>query len=302
MMKKNLILAAVLILLVGLAFAYQGPIKRWQADLGKPKNFLSAINTDKLDKIVVSGARETTLVREDAGWLVEGSKFKAADTVMTDLLEKLNKATSAQIEFVSTNKNKKSDFKTDSSGTNVKFYSGGKELLSVVIGKNGPNYNSTYISQPEIDATYLLLGENLSYVFAKDDWRDKSIMSFDKAKISKVRFQYVNREFAVEKKDDKWAVTGSKNLFLNKDKIDKVISALAGLSAVNIPEQDFAPTGLDKGPIIIQVTGEGIDQTIMIGKDNGKSEFYAKNGASDNIYLIDKTTHDALDQTIEKLK
>jgi len=300
--KKTLILAVALVVLVGLAFAYQGPIKKWQEKLSKQKNFLASINTEKIDKIVVAKNGETVLEKGSAGWLVGGSKFKANKLAMEEVLDKLSKAAAAELELVSTNKEKKAGFKTDSSGVTVKLYQAGKEIAKLVIGKAAGDYQSSYIAQPEADSTYLLKGVNLSYALDKTDWRERTIFAGEATKLTKLRIQQGKIQFTAGLAGEKWAVEDAKKTPLNKEKVEKITALMANLTAVEIPAQDFKAAGLEKNQLIVEATGEGVKNTLMVGNDNGKGMFYAKSGDSDIIYLISKVDRDELNKKQDQLK
>ena len=79
---------------------------------------------------------------------------------------------------------------------------------------------------------------------------------------------------------------------------------MSNLTAISIPEQTFDNTGLEKNNIIVEATGEGINNTIMVGdaEDDEESRYYIKRGDSDNIYLITKEQRDALDNQIWDLQ
>lgn len=306
MQKKTLVLAGILVVLIGVVYAYQGPIKTWRENLGKPNNFLAGLDTGRIDKIELGGKNPATLVKQNGDWLVEGmpGKFKVAAADMSDVMAALDKATKSEVEFTSTNKEKKKDFQTDADGgVRVTLYNGQIELVRLVVGKLASDFQSTYISQPEIDSTYLLKGVSLSYLFLRDDWRDRTIFSGDKEKIKKLRLKYPGREFVLER-DDKgeWRLSKPYAMSVKKEKLEKILALMSGLTAVAIPEQDFKPTGLDKNLLIAEATGEGLSNVLMVGNDNGKGQFYAKRGDSDNIYLISEDDKNGLDIKIDQLK
>ena len=300
--KKTLFLAIALVVLVGLAFAYQGPIKQWQEKASKQKNFLAKIDTEKIDKIMVAKNGETTLEKGSDGWQVSGTPFKAGKLAMDEALKKLSDASVAELELVSTNKAKKADFKTDSSGVTVKLYQAGKEIAKLVIGKVAADYQSSYIANPDIDSTYLLKGVNLSYALDKEDWRERTIFAGEAAKFTKLRIQQGKVQFSANLAGDQWTVEDVKKSVLSKEKVDKIIALMANLLATEIPAQDFKAAGLEKNQLIVETSGEGVKNTLMVGNDNGKGMFYAKKGDSDIIYLISKAERDELNKNQNQLK
>lgn len=306
MSKKNLILGGILILLVALAYIYQGPFKKWQASSAKPANFLAGIDTDKISKIEIISAGKTTAIEKSGDkWKIAGTKdFYAKSEDLNQVLTQIKEAGKAGIEVVSENKDKKAEFEADeSSGTSVKLYEGEQEKASFIVGKISNDFMSNYVAKTGDDKTYLVKA-NLNNYFMREDWRDTLISKADKALIKKIRLQYPGREFTLEFKDDKWFIAKLKNTEAKKEKVDELLNILSDLNAAKIPEQDFKGTGLEKSSIIIQTTGEGIDNTIMIGNESGqdKGMYFAKRGNSDNIYLISKDIRDQLDKKAEDFK
>lgn len=302
MNKKNLILGGVLLFLIVLAYAYQGPLKKWQSKLGKSTSLLAKIDTAKIDKMEIIKDGKTFIVEnKDGKWIVSGTKgFPVKNEMITGLFNEIIKAKNLETALISTNKNKKSEFKTDDSGIIFKFYSADKQTADLVVGKSGSDFASTYVSKIGSNETYLVKASLAKYI--QGDLRDASIFSTDKGKITKIRFQYPQSNFIIENKDGKWMGISPWKFSVNKDKVEKIASIMANLSAAEIPEQTFDGTGLEKNLIIVQATGDGVDNTIMIGNDNGQALFYAKKGDSDNIYLVSKETRDLLKKTIAQLR
>ena len=304
MNKKNLKLAIILIILVALAYLYQGPFQKWKSDFEKPKNIFSGLNIEKTDKITIARNKATTTLEKTGDrWKVGGTKdFYVNKNFSDELVKVLQNAKAAGIELVSANKDKKTDFSVDEiKGTKVILSQEGKQQTGFIIGKIGSDYASTYISQPGNNNTYTVKEDFIS-AFIKPDWRDNVIFSGTKDKISKVRIQNLKNQIIIENKDGKWAGTAPGKFSVNKDKVDKILDIMSSLVAQSIPEQNFKSSGLEKSTLIVEASGDGIDNTIMVGKDNGKGEFYVKNGNSDNIYLITKEQKNTLDKTVTSLK
>lgn len=295
MNRKILILGIVLIILIGLAYVYQGPLKKWQNNLGKPKNILARIDTAKIDKIEVASGNNTVVLTRPGGswtdsvqvkWKYNQTKdFYVAPSIMDKVLAELNKAAGSEIELVSNNRQRKSEFKTDSAGLAVQVYQAGAKVADFIIGNPGNDYNNSYISAPESANTYSVKAD-LSDAFDPGEWRDLTVFSSAKEKINKIRFQYPNREFTVELISGQWSGVLPEKFNVNKEKMEKILEVMSNLKAVEIPEQIFKNTGLEKHLLIIQATGEKVDNILMVGESQD-GLYYAKKGDSDNIYLID---------------
>ncbi len=312
MNKKNLVLGGILVILIIFAYLYQGPIKKWQANSNKPDNFLAKINVDQINKIEIIKNNENKIVLEKNGdkWKIAETKdFYVPKNTAKTMIENLKKAVESDLEIVSDNVDMKKEFKTDdNNGIKIKIVQANSDIVEFIIGKPGNNYKSSYVSEQENQKTFLV-NSNLNNIFSGNDWYDKTIFSIDKTKISKIRFQYPDRSFVVEKSvvedKDEWNGTSPYKFKVDNEKILEVIDSLSDLEAIKIPEQKFKGTGLEKNLIIIQIIGEGIDNTIMIGDSNSDEEnelFYAKKSSSDNIYLITKEQRNQLNKNIKDFK
>jgi hypothetical protein len=303
MSKKNIILGILLIILVAVAWTYNGPYQDWKTNKGKPKNIFSGLDVKKIDKIeLTSSDQKFVLTKEGDKWRVNNAKgFYVQADIIQGALGQLEAAQKAELEIVSQNKDKKSDFGTDQTGQEVKLYEGDKVLLDFVVGNLASDYISTYIAEINSDMTYQV-AVSLASALARNDWYDKTIFTTDKTKINKIRFQINGEEFVVQKQGDKWQGVKPKAFAVSSAKIEEAIGYMSSLTAAEIPEQKFAGTGLEKNNLIIQASGEGVDNTLMIGANNGKGLFYAKKSTSDNIYLISQDQEKVLSRKMTELK
>lgn len=310
MSKKNIILGGILLVLILISYLYNSPYKNWRENRNQGKNFFAGIDLQAVNAIKIKRADQETILKKIGDkWKVDGTKdFYLDDSVAESVKTSLEAAQKSVFEIVGNNQEKKKDFKTDNSGVEVKLSLDDKELLTFIIGDTGLNYQDTYISQSNVNQTFAVKAF-LASAFDRDDWRGKKIFKTDKEKISKIRFQYPDREFTInrgEKKKDSedyvWNGTLPYNFEVSTEKVNQVFDILTDLSAIEIPQQTFAGTGLEKSAIIVQVAGDGVDNILMIGNKDKDDNYFAKRGDSDNIYLITKEQKEVLDKKIEGMK
>lgn len=301
MSKKTLILAIILVALIVLAYGYQGPLKKWQSDLGKPKNILAEIKIDSVDKIkIIEPGKTLILIKQGEKWKYDNTKdFYVDASVMTKVLAELKSAASSEMELISNSQERKSEFKTDGSGLEIKIYQADREVVDFIIGAAAGV--DSYISRPESAATYAVKAD-LGGAFKPAEWRDFTIFSTPAEKINKIRFQYLNREFTVELKNGQWGGVLPDKFAVKAEKIKPVLDIMSNLEAREIPAQVFTGTDLDNHFIIVQATGEGVNNTLMVGGLTKGGLYYVKRGDSDNIYLITKQERDELDKWSWQLK
>lgn len=312
MTKKNLILGGVLAVLVLSAYIFNGPLAEWRKNAGRPKNFVSGFQASDISRIEVekNGKKiDIEKVSVETGSSTE-EKWKIADTkdfyLSKDATDKITTSIrellTSKLDLISEKKDKKKDFEVDDMGTKVSLKKGDKLAAEFIIGKMTNDYSGVFISQNNIDKIFSVKIAALNFAFSEDNLYNKTIFTTDTNNINKIRFQFPGREFTLEKKGDQWLGTLPKSFAVNRAKIDSIVNLMAGLTAAEIPAQNFKGTGLEKHEIIVQATGAGVDNTIIVGSKNDKGLYYAKTGKSDSIYLISKENRDALNKKIEDLK
>ena len=293
-------LGVILIALIGAAYFYKGPAQ----DLGKQENFLSNINVEEIKTIeIAQDGVTTTLEKVDGKLKIEGTKdFYVDEEVAQSILDALSETKNVALDLVSASSTKKQEFQTDESGINVNIVQEGEDAVNFVIGKLSSNFKDNYISSVNLSDTYAV-AKNLISIFNQDEWRSKRIFKTDSDKITKIRFQRPNDEFIVEKTStstNEWKGVSPLKFNVNAENIKEVVEIMTDLVANKIPEQKFEGTGLEQHLLIVQATGEEVNNTIMIGVEN-EGLFYAKSGNSDNIYLISKEDKEKLDKQIADL-
>jgi hypothetical protein len=312
MTKKNLILGGVLAILVLSAYVFNGPFAEWRKNAGKPKNFVSGFQVGDISRIEVEKNGKKMDIEKvtvaigsstEEKWKIAGTKDfylskDASDKITTSIRELL----AAKLNLISENKDKKKDFEVGDGGTKVSLKKGDEVATEFIIGKMTSDYSGVFISQNNLDKIFSVKIAALNFAFSEDNLYNKTIFTTDANNINKIRFQFQGREFTLEKKGDQWLGILPKSFAVNRTKIDNIVNVMAGLTATEIPAQSFKGTGLEKHEIIVQATGAGVDNTIIVGGKNDEGLYYAKTGKSDSIYLISKENRDALNKKIEDLK
>lgn len=310
--KKNLVLIVILILLIAVAYFYNFD---WNKRENEKNNFLSGLDFNNVDKMEVTrGTSTSTLLRGGDSWKVDGTKgFYIRDSLAEDLGKNLSELVKVHFELISENPEKQEIYHSNKdNGSRVKWYENGGEVADFVIGRlDSPTMSHTYVSEIDSDKTYLAKNVVLTDLFLEKDWRSKVIFLNNKESINKIRFQYPDKEFSVEKKyvdgeSYKWEGAESNFFEGNNEKIDKIVNIMSKFIAIKIPEQNFEGTGLDNHSIIVEASGDGFSNIIMIGSKDGKDGdnelYYAKKADADNIYLISKNERDALEVSVDELK
>ena len=306
MSRKNLFLLGVLVVLIAAAYIYQGPYQDWKEGQGEGNNVVAGVEVEQIESITFQKANATTTVaalqQDDQGWkLADSKEFYIKDSSEKDLEQALQDLSENTWEVVSTNAENKEEFHTGTSSTHMEISLDGEETITLAVGKTGPDLQSSYISVPDSSRTYLVDSE-ISSLAQKEQWGDPVVFDTDKENITELRFQYPDNEFVVRKENGEWRGTSPYNFQVSQDKIEEVVDIMADLTAADIPAQEFEGTGLSQHLIIVEASGEEVNNTLMVGESNDQGAYYAKKGKSDNIYLITEQQRDTLKTSIEELR
>ncbi|MFH0840620.1 MAG: DUF4340 domain-containing protein [bacterium] len=317
MNKKNTILLIIFLVLLGLALLYKGPFTNYRLNKQKEPSFLSGLDLDKINQIEIAQPEKERIsltkseFKGEERWKISiWPGFYVSRLNMKEIFEKLAELSQNDLLLASNEKDRKDRFMTNNEeGIWVELFNQEDVLASMIVGKNTRDYNYTYFSQPGADQTYMAKG-NMYGMFVKTEWRDQSIFDDDQDLVDTLRIQRGADSFLIEEKDGKWFYN---EIELNENKVAQITRSMTSLNTARFPEQTFAGTGLEKNQLILQVTGEGVDNTLMIGdyiiENLGDLEtatedkyYYVKRGDSDNIYMLHEKTINTFDVRIEDLK
>lgn len=290
-LSKNTTLGLIFLVLVAAAWAFQGPLQKWQTERKAPKNFMK-LTGEPTKMEIESNGKKTVLTKEGDRWRASGEgKFYVNQGQMTSILDSLNSAKTAKLDLVSSNAGKQTDYQLSGNDAIKLTEKNDSGSVTFLIGKMTADYRGSYVSREKDPNTYKLSATNLRQYFSRDEWRDFSLFSLADKKPDFIRLQYPDSQLKLNLKGSDWSDGKSK---YKKEEIERILTVLANISAAEIPKQDFKPAGLEKPNLIVQFKGDGFDQTLMLGKKNSKGLYYAKTGDSDNIYLINTSDFQTL--------
>lgn len=281
----------MLLVLVGLATAYQYLWLPKKTDSAKQENWLAKINFNEVDKIIVKrDGQETVLNKDGERWRVVGDgDWYVNNSLVDNFKQAWQTSASSSMFLVSNDKNTKADLKTDGS-FNVKLSAKNNQLADLAIGLTRAGY--TYVSPAGSDTSFEA-GGDLRSAFDYEEWRDLTIFNTGSDKISQIKITQNNNSLILKKDNNSWQVVGNTKIKLNQDKVGRMVALMGELSANSIPDQKAKDTGLDKTTWTVEATGEGIKNVLIIGQDEivakkPSGNLFVKTPANSNIYLLGK--------------
>lgn len=242
----------------------------------------SSLEADSLLRVEIRKGDTTSVFERIGGqWeLTQPLSYRANQDALTNLLKKLAELELGEV--ISANPDKFPTFQVDdSSGVLVKAYGRGEiPAISVILGKISSDFQHCYLRFPQRDEVYMVRGVSRYMADRKvDDWRGKTILSFDKEKVVELAYHYPKTKFSLMKEEGKW--------MLGKEEADsaKVTQVLSLLS-------DFKADGFkDGGELKPQLTlvvklEDATEKKLLIGEEDEKGKYLAKRGDGETGFWI----------------
>jgi hypothetical protein len=307
--KNTLILFILLVVLIVAAVIIENPFSKKSEQ--KSEEEITALfpgfkieNASKIE--IKQMGSESILEKKEGKWIVSSANnFPADSDAVQKLLENIRDFKTKEI--VSKNTKKQNLFQVnDMMGIGVKVSDFKGNLLGhVYVGKNGPNFMTTYIRKEGSDNVILADGY-LKTIFDKGrtSWKDMNIFKLDQNLIEYIRMESPTGKIVCEK-DPKgiWMVKEPEVFEADKETVDKIAETLATLSTNDYPEKkELSAYGLDKPESNITFRTKDKKEFNLIVSKEDKNKFYAKKPDSDLIYSLYKYRITSIFKKVDELR
>jgi hypothetical protein len=234
--------------------------------------------------------RPTVMEKTDGIWLVTSEDSLPADPDAVDsILDELT--TMLKENVVSSNPAKRGVYQVDTSGIEVEVEdASGDVLASLVVGKVGPDYQSTYIRGASSDQVLLQEGY-LIPVFERGDrtWQDQKVFSVEPSRIDWIRIERPSGELALERGEgETWHRAGGDTTTLDPQRMGRLIRSLAYLRADGFAgRMPLAGSGLEEPDSSVWFGGEDLEEKgLLVGNSAGDDQIYMRRAGEDVIFRV----------------
>jgi len=305
--KKTLVMSLVLLALLAVAFFAEGPWREKDRGGEEAPMVFTGNDTAGVTRVEVTGQDgKVTIQKGDGGWeVVKGEKRYPADSEgverVLEQLPELNRGTVS-----SRNPDSHEKFMVDEeNGVLVKVFNGEDNKAGFYVGKQGPDFFSSYIRNLEDDRVLLVKGQ-MKPLFDKrlKEWRDMKIVSFESGEASLIEIIRPDGSLVLEKKEGgRWTVTLPEEAAADGEAMDDLISRLSSLKAVDALEEPEGDYGLEDPALKIRVVLEGGREA---GVDFGnkieeKNRYYARARDGRTIFMVGQFNYKKLNLTLQDL-
>jgi len=303
--KQLLILLGIFVVLLVVVFISKNPFSKYEKTAESGSLFPN-FNKDNIAKIeTIKSENKTVLIKNAGKWLVKTmDNYPADQEEVEKLIDKVAEFETSQL--ISKNPEKQSIFEVDNSGLEAKLYNSSGELLAdFFVGKNGPDFMSTYVRKADSDKVYLVDGY-LKSIFDKGErtWKDRSIFDFNKEDITQLTIVSENQKIVIPKDEEgNWKIIEPEAADAKKDEVDKIADKFSTLEASDFAEEkELKEYGFDEPKSKLSaMLSDGSVKTLLVGNKQD-SKYYVKTDDKETIYILYKYIIDDLFKKFEDLK
>lgn len=306
MRLRNTLLLAVIFILLG-AYIYFYELKKKEGGIEK----LLSFKNDEVEAVTVSYPEEKiSLEKEPSGkWKITEPMQTAADeSTVSDILFTLrtSKVTRSLEADISPEDLKAFGLEPPTVKVAITLR-GDQSLPPILVGGKTPVGDSAYVRR-EGETTVLLSSASLLSSLDKKlyDFRDKTIIKFDKEAVKNFSFKGTKGEFALAKKVEDWFVEEPKADRANQSEVLGMLSTIHNMTAqhfVEEPSLDLGRYGLDQPRLRLSLsTGEGGREVFFGDKREGKDEVYMTLDSKEKVYTVYESVFKELDKDLFALR
>ena len=199
---------------------------------------------------------------------------KVDATKVDNLIGQLLTTTSPEV-IAQTDKRHKEFELTDDLATKVSL----DNKLTWLIGKGSGS--AVYARFEGDNSVYLLKDVSLTALSSASDWYDKTILTFDQTKATKVTFREGNVITILTKQGDKWM---SNDKEAKKDKVDSLLSQVSSLTAQSLFDASKGTTYPKAANLVFTIEYNGKSETLEFYK--GSSDYLVKRTSDGEQFVI----------------
>jgi hypothetical protein len=160
----------------------------------------------------------------------------------------------------------------------------GGDTRTLLVGGNGPRYNTVYVRLPDQDKVYLAEGHLRSEVARSvDDWRSKRVVALDTASVHRLEVERDGQSYTLVRGDSTWALAGGEGV--DKTSVKNILTELSGLQAAGflLPDDTLAETPEGAHVVAVSASGDTVGQ-VMLG--SGEADRWARTPGDSVTYRL----------------
>jgi len=292
-MKRSTLITLAILVLLAICYLIMYQSEKQSLSEKEVNNFL-AVDSGMVNKISVQRLGtvvEFQKVGEDWNVSDRGKSYSTEKGTVQQLADLAH--TMSVGEIISSNPDKQMLFQVDTiTGNRVTFYRDTNELASVIIGKAGADYQSTYVRKPESKDVYAAKG-NLARFLNRpaSGYRDKTLLTIDTTQIASISFKSKEIDYRIGRQDSLWRIVPAKGEPANPDP-QKMSNLLRQLAVIrwnsSPPEGDTARPNFLQPTVAVDISMlDGSTKSLrFVGQGAENKGYYVQSPSGDETFIV----------------
>ena len=302
-LRGRLILVLILIVLAAIFVISRFGLDRGAAD----KPLFPRFSAERAAKVHVTGkSSQATLEKVDGVWIVTSEdSFPAEAAAVETMFDRV--ADFSLKDIVSSNPEKQSIYQVDSTGIRVAIEDdSGDDLASFIIGKVGPDYQSTYVRDAASSEVVLSAGY-LPPTFDRGDrtWQDRTIFEYEPSDLKEMVLTRPSGLVTLLRGDGgTWYISQPESMACDQGRATRLARTLAYLKGDGIAGRaPVAGSGLAEADSSLWFkTNDGTEEHLRFGNRSESGQTYVSREGSEMVFKLVPTRVATVLPGLEELK
>jgi hypothetical protein len=210
-------------------------------------------------------------------------------------------------DIISSKPDKYGLYQVDSAGVRVAVSDAmGDTLVRFVVGKPGPDFQSTYVRDVASGDVILAPGYLRSmFDRGKRSWQDRTIYAYKPDEVEEIEIRRPGETLTLRNQEGgEWFVNSPESAACDPDRVTRLIRTLANLKSDDFAGRMPVPaSGLAESDssVAFRVVG-GIREELLFGNHGGDGRVFAKRADSDIVYLLSEYKVNAMLPRLAELR
>ena len=236
------------------------------------------------------------LVRRADGWSADG--FDADSAIVARLLAALASSEVGALAAANPANHERMGVSADSAITLAVEAAG--RTRTILVGKQGPRFETSYVRVPDEDEVYLLEGDLRVHVRRPlDDWRNKNIVRVDTSAVTRIAVERDGEAYSVVRGDSLW--TFDDGAEVDQGRVRNILAELRGVLAAGFLSEGDSLFSLPLAASTVAYGGDGsVLAEVTLGAGDG--ERWARTPGDSVVYRISAFRAGRLVPTLEEVR
>jgi len=255
------------------------------------------VTQDGVDLVRLSGpSGDVTLSRVEGGWTADG--FAADSATVQRLLSSLAEAEVGDLVAINPANHERMGVSADSAIV-LELEATGR-TRTVLVGNQGPRFETAYVRMPDEDEVYLLEGDLRVHLRRPlDDWRNKNIVRVDTSRVERLALERDGDRYVVIRGDSAWSFEDGGEV--DQNRVRNVLAELRSVLAAGFLTEGDSLYGLAQAASAVAYADDGsVLAEVTLGA--GEGERWARTPGDSIVYRISAFRAGRLVPTLEEVR